>query len=49
MVARVRKDGTSPAAEVLVSQLAFPSTVVTDDVAVYWTNTHGGSVMKIAK
>ena len=49
VVARVRKDGTSPAAEVLVSQLAFPSTVVTDDVAVYWTNTHGGSVMKIAK
>ncbi|MBK6695438.1 MAG: hypothetical protein IPG50_24980 [Myxococcales bacterium] len=49
IVARVRKDGTSTTAEVLVSELAFPSTLALDEDAVYWTNTHGGSVMKVAK
>lgn len=47
-VVRVRKDGTTPI-DVLVSALFFPSTITNDERAVYWTNTHGGTVMKIAK
>lgn len=48
-IARVRKDGTSTAAEVLAHDLMFPTTLAVDDRAVYWTNTHGGTVMKVAK
>jgi hypothetical protein len=49
IVARVKKNEASPAVEVLAHDLASPSTVAADDVAIYWTNTHGGTLMKVAK
>lgn len=49
VVVRVAKDGSSAAPDVLAQSLAFPSTIAVDGLAVYWTNTHGSSVMKVAK
>ncbi|MFO0671361.1 MAG: hypothetical protein U0235_17310 [Polyangiaceae bacterium] len=49
VVVRVAKDGSSATPEVLAEHLAFLSTIVIDATAIYWTNTHGASVMKLAK
>ncbi len=47
-IVRVPKDG-SGTPTVVVSGLSFPSQIAIDDVAIYWGNTHGGTVMKVAK
>jgi hypothetical protein len=45
---RVPKSGSSPSV-VLATGLSYPSQVAVDAAAIYWGNTHGGTVMKIAK
>ena len=47
-LARVAKDGSGPTV-VLASGLSWPSQIAVDDQALYWGNTHGGTLMKLAK
>jgi hypothetical protein len=45
---RVPKDGSGPAV-VLATGLSWPSQIAFDNEALYWGNSHGGTVMKLAK
>ena len=45
---RMPKDGSATPV-VLVQNLIWPSQIAVDDAAIYWANTHGSTVMKLAK
>jgi hypothetical protein len=47
-IVRVPKDGSGPPT-VIAKNLSFPSPIAIDDTAIYWGNTNGGTVMKLAK
>jgi hypothetical protein len=47
-IQRMPKDGSAPPV-VLVQNLLWPSQIAVDATAIYWGNTHGSTVMKLAK
>jgi hypothetical protein len=47
-IQRVPKNGSAPPV-ILVQNLAWPTQIAVDATAIYWGNTHGATVMKLAK